>query len=379
MKNDYMMKKYVVEHAKRRRRSQNGHLFCVYCYLMVLMLLLLSTLVHCFTPSSPSLTRCGKVMCNSRTIITTKKKVHQWQRHSKSVDASPDLRNDDSSTVMETTTEEDLELWNALLDRFQGDFDNYDQVLEDRKNGLAPKEGGGHEHIHCTLLPLPSFQGEKETVARIISIFYFNGMPQSIFRLRLYTLFPDKEKNGVHMILATFQPSLESVLKQKPLHQWMSILEKQYQLQNQTWDNLCVTLPKCDVLWKNESDPQQHSYAIQNNPENAFHALMCAGPKGSVVPSQMAPGSYINIRDELSLWQNDFWINDRGLDPHDSTKFIYGNQRGIPYKLKRVTNNNDFHLKKPRGIHDPRLWWTLGPDYRTESFYQQKMDAINLK
>ncbi len=374
MKKDSMMKKFFSEHGNRRRRRHNMHHVDVYCYLMAVILLLLSTLVHSFTPSYVSCDR--KVKCDGRTIIETKKKFHRWQRYSKSVDAKPDLRNDDSSTAMETKTEEDLELWNALLDRFQGDFDNYDQVVEDRKNGLAPKEGGGHEHIHCTLLPLPSFEGEKENVARIVAIFYFNGMPQRIFRLRLYTLFPEKNKNGVHMILATFQSSLESALKQKPLHQWMSILEKQYQIQNRSWDNLCVTLPKCDVLWKNESDPQQHSYAIQNNPENAFHALMCAGPKGTVVPSQMAPGSYINIRDELSLWQNDLWINDRGLDPHDSTKFIYGNQRGIPYKLKRVTNNIDFHLGKPRKIHDPRLWWTLGPDYRTESFYQQKMDVI---
>ena len=41
-----------------------------------------------------------------------------------------------------------------LASRFQGDFDNYAQVVSDRAEGLLPGEGGGHEHIHCTLVPV---------------------------------------------------------------------------------------------------------------------------------------------------------------------------------------------------------------------------------
>ena len=36
-------------------------------------------------------------------------------------------------------------LWNRLMEHFQGDFDNYNQVLEDRAQDLLPREGGGHE------------------------------------------------------------------------------------------------------------------------------------------------------------------------------------------------------------------------------------------
>ena len=36
-------------------------------------------------------------------------------------------------------------LWCRLMENFQGDFDNYNQVLEDRAQDLLPREGGGHE------------------------------------------------------------------------------------------------------------------------------------------------------------------------------------------------------------------------------------------
>ena len=48
-----------------------------------------------------------------------------------------------------------------LLSRFQGDFDNYNQVYKDRSLGLTPREGGGHEHFHCTLISLVDFPGHR--------------------------------------------------------------------------------------------------------------------------------------------------------------------------------------------------------------------------
>eukprot|EP00170_Pyropia_yezoensis_P009369 contig_41261_g9404 len=65
---------------------------------------------------------------------------------------------------------------------FAGDFDNYEQVLEERAAGLFPREGGGHEHIHCTLTPL----GDGWLFAK----YYFNGDPSVVFRSRLYRVTP---------------------------------------------------------------------------------------------------------------------------------------------------------------------------------------------
>ena len=48
-------------------------------------------------------------------------------------------------------------LLEVLLDCFIGDFDNYEQVLQDRAKGMEPREGGGHEHIHCAVRRIDSY------------------------------------------------------------------------------------------------------------------------------------------------------------------------------------------------------------------------------
>ena len=83
-------------------------------------------------------------------------------------------------------------------------------MVSDRAEGLLPGEGGGHEHIHCTLVPvdpglLPSLLlrgaaeeeedgeerkeggGRSREEARLAA-FYFDGIPERIFRFRLYVL-----------------------------------------------------------------------------------------------------------------------------------------------------------------------------------------------
>eukprot|EP00594_Rhizosolenia_setigera_P003164 CAMPEP_0178955862 /NCGR_PEP_ID=MMETSP0789-20121207/9865_1 /TAXON_ID=3005 /ORGANISM="Rhizosolenia setigera, Strain CCMP 1694" /LENGTH=113 /DNA_ID=CAMNT_0020637589 /DNA_START=1140 /DNA_END=1481 /DNA_ORIENTATION=+ len=59
--------------------------------------------------------------------------------------------------------------------------------------------------------------------------------------------------------------------------------------------------------------------------------------EGAILDSMMNPGKKIRIKDELSLWENELWINDRGFSL-DSGDFVYGNQRGIPYKMHRVSH-----------------------------------------
>ena len=51
------------------------------------------------------------------------------------------------------------------------------------------------------------------------------------------------------------------------------------------------------------------------------------------VGSQMVPGQTILIKDQLSLWPDQLWILDRGLDSNTGA-FIYGNQRNVPYMLQ---------------------------------------------
>ena len=110
-----------------------------------------------------------------------------------------------------------------LSEWFQGDFDNYAQVVEDRRNGLLPREGGGHEHFHCTLVPV--------TESTRLAAFFFDGNPNRIFRFRYYELLTptmndvdkdddindnDHQQNNnvtVEMRLNTLNPELEQLLK----------------------------------------------------------------------------------------------------------------------------------------------------------------------
>lgn len=363
-----------------------------------------------------------------------------------------------------------------LLSRFQGDFDNYNQVLADRQHGLNPGKGGGHENIHCTLVPCPRYvdtdemdddanesnnlEGDQvqERQQWVLAAFYFNGNPRQIFRFRMYLLHAPNSNNCdlVRMTLHTLSPELEAQLRQysdSPLVWWKEVWNVwQNNLQNfqqgeegdeskDKWKlfqttgvpTLVSPLEGCDVLWNPEWDPLRHPYVYKseyddsksnefianeskNKPESALHATMEAGPQGAIVDSiSMIPGKRILIKDELSLWEDEFWINDRGYDPDaeedvderngtelredGNMPFIYGNQRDVPYKLKRVTSitpvpvkndlakkssdhgngsleNSESFLALGRVVVDSELEWTLGEEYRTTEVLGKKMKHL---
>jgi hypothetical protein len=106
----------------------------------------------------------------------------------------------------------------------------------------------------------------------------------------------------------------------------------------------------------------------------------------ALVDSQMIPGQKILIKDQLSLWHDQLWIHDRGYNP-DTMEYIYGNQKGIPYRMQRVTDivpnhkndRNDYSIwpsQQQRRITDTELAWTLGNDYRTPVEYETNMQLI---
>ena len=345
--------------------------------------------------------------------------------------------------------------FNHLLSQFQGDFDNYHQVLRDRNHALTPAEGGGHEHIHCTLVPCPhpvvddtEQQSKQNKDQWILAAFYFNGNPRQIFRFRIYKLISphhDNDNNNmdgekVRMKLHTLSSELEQQLRQysdQPCTWWRETYkvwlnstvnegENEWEtFQSEGIQRLVSPLVGCDVLWDPQWDPKKHAYlnvdeyeddntssSIPNsnnnnkNDEDGCHATMEAGSKGAIVDSiSMIPGKRILIKDELSLWENEFWINDRGYDPdavvEDGTEgnvsgddvgnmpFVYGNRRGIPYKLERVScissskNSNEgneemssLQLLLERTITKQELAWTLGEEFREQTEYEEKLRAV---
>ncbi len=284
-----------------------------------------------------------------------------------------------------------------LLSDFQGDFDNYHQVYSDRQRGLLPRQGGGHEHFHATLIPiniqiLPDslFPVETEEISEercgaVIAAYYFDGMPSRIFRLRVYTLYWDEnsdDEDGVKMKLFTCDPSLEGKLRSKSasaLEDWGDIIEKH--VSESKGDMTFQEMERCDILWTSKPDAIRHQYLESFSPatktletSEPVHAIMVNDHEkgGVLLESQMMPGSYIRVQDELSLWENELWINDRGHDA-DSGDMVYGNWDGVPYQMTRVARLNS-DLK--REVVDGSISWTMGEAWRSEAEYESKMASI---
>ncbi len=311
--------------------------------------------------------------------------------------------------MMNTNTPDDQpppSLFSILQSSFQGDFDNYSQVYLDRKNGLLPREGGGHEHFHATLLPISTdsfprdlFPGVEENSVEslcsvVVAAYYFEGMPNRIFRLRMYTLYCDNEVgNGdgddeerVKMKLYTFDPSLEGQLRkesERVIENWEDIISNHVSMHGHA---SFKELERCDILWTKEPNSIRHAYLEtyltsidkERCKDPAIHAVMVNDHEkgGVLLESQMMPGSYIRIQDELSLWKNELWINDRGHDA-ESKAMVYGNWGGVPYQMNRVASlKSSQEGSFEREIVDPQLVWTLGDLWRTPEEYDSKMEAV---
>jgi hypothetical protein len=297
----------------------------------------------------------------------------------------------------ETTAEQGdnyTSLLSTLLSTFQGDFDNYNQVYSDRKNGLLPREGGGHEHFHVTLLPISAdrfpanlfpVKDIESSRGVVVAAYYFDGMPNRIFRLRMYTLYCDDDNlDQVKMKLYTFDPLLEGKLRKESeaaIEKWDDIVgEHVSEHQHDSFKEL----ERCDILWTREPDSVRHAYletyshAIDTeNFIDPVHAIMVNDHEkgGVLLESQMMPGSFIRIQDELSLWKNELWINDRGHDA-ESKAMIYGNWEGVPYQMSRLTSLSSRNGTLEREIVDPDLRWTLGDKWRSLDEYESKMAAV---
>eukprot|EP01082_Thalassiosira_pseudonana_P001748 g532.t1 g532 contig10:238251-239432(+) len=345
--------------------------------------------------------------------------------------------------------------YQRLLQNFQGDFDNYNQVIRDRQHGLTSGEGGGHEHIHCVLVPCPTdptdpikSHDDDQTNSQskwVLAAFYFNGNPRQIFRFRMYRLVPsnlqNKQSTGtVRMILHTLSSEVEQQLRQcsdQPEVWWREVwsvwkqlngnnehLDAESPLHPDEWNQFLLAgiesmvsiLKGCDVLWDPHWSPSKHQYLYNdeydaaisarqslnttNLPstfalDEAYHATMEAGTKGAIVDSiSLIPGKRILIKDELSLWEEEFWINDRGYDPDAIVKeghtanddseglpFVYGNRRLVPYKLARVSRMSTTcggGVNLIRSVVNSELEWTLGDEYRTAELYQEKLSAVDV-
>jgi len=223
-----------------------------------------------------------------------------------------------------------------------------------------------------------------------IAAFYFDGIPSKIFRLRFYLLYTVTEKrNEVEMELYTLDHAIEKAIREKSTSPqvWNDILQtfssqqqQQQQQQQKTEHKMFQKLQGCDVAWSTSHSTTRHSYLYHTSNYNsttpsppssssvkdntAYHAVMKA-VNGTILESQMMPGSYVHIQDEISFWENDFWLNDRGyVVGKYGEEFVYGNREGVPYKMTRVAlfemdEKEEEECWRRRVVRED-LAWTLG-------------------
>lgn len=132
----------------------------------------------------------------------------------------------------------------------------------------------------------------------------------------------------------------------------------------------------CDIYWSRAPSSETDLSLDGGDEENEareglrfegtvlpFVGLMGNDDEGTWISSQLVEGMSILVKDNLKVWPDRLWINDRGFDGEGN--FVYGNQRGVPYKMRRAT---------PGGP----LGWTLGDEYRSSELYAKKMHAIGV-
>lgn len=90
---------------------------------------------------------------------------------------------------------------------FSGEFDNYEQIRLERAQGMYPREGGGHEHIHCSI--------KQIAPDLLFAKYYFNGNSSQVFRSRLYQVNArdDSERGVIEMRIFRFYEETERTLK----------------------------------------------------------------------------------------------------------------------------------------------------------------------
>jgi len=215
-----------------------------------------------------------------------------------------------------------------FLSYFSGHFDNRAQTIEDRAAGLTPRQGGGHEHIHCHVQPvdIPCTAGTGgASVAGTgasgwhyaLASYYFDDDSSKIFRERLYAvrevLDDHQFGNCLQMSMFALRDSTAASLRDNDRSaaavDWCATEDVSPALQ----------LPGCDVFWRRQG--------------SRFDGRMRTE---SVVVQSPTLGMPIVVRDDVTLWHDALWVNDRGWDT--AGNYLYGHYADVPvpYKLRRI-------------------------------------------
>ena len=214
-----------------------------------------------------------------------------------------------------------------FLEQFNGHFDNCAQVAANEAEGLTPRHGGGHEHIHCAVRPIElqstSTSSSGGTTPVVLATYYFNGQPDLVFRERLYKFEPianDAQFGScVRMSIYKLRDEVATRLRSAGGAGGADVDEIAFTTADLA-DELHI--PQADVYWR----------WLGERFEGAMR-------EESLTIVSERSGREIVVRDDVALWTDALWVNDRGHDA-ETGEYVYGNIHNIPYKLARVPDDH---------------------------------------
>lgn len=217
-----------------------------------------------------------------------------------------------------------LALLACFMHRFAGTFDNGAQAAVDVAAGLAPREGGGHEHICCHVQRVQA----PGVGPAMLADYRFPERGDQSFRTRLYTL----ECADPSLDCVTHGAQINMKIYRVPEERMAQLSDVSFDASAVRWsaEDFAHHIPDCDVVWTyNELGECGARY---------FDGELAAGEVDVFSPIMK---QQIRVLDSLQLFEDALWINDRGFDLDGNQ--IYGNWRNVPYKLERHSGsgNND--------------------------------------
>jgi hypothetical protein len=195
-------------------------------------------------------------------------------------------------------TEDPQQVLARFAGLFEGEFDNFQQVWEEREaRSEAP-----HEHIHSIFarVTLPAFGGHVFYVQQ-----YEGGDPTRIYRQRLYSFAADAGAAAIRLTIYSF-PDEQAV---RDAHLDPTRLAGLVPA-------MLRTTPGCEVDWKPEGA--------------AFVGTM--KDKACRVVSRRS-GQTLVISDDLRLDASEIWIRDQASD--EAGRYVFGHKGNVHHKLKR--------------------------------------------
>lgn len=202
----------------------------------------------------------------------------------------------ESSEVVDSSLDTDFALF---LDWFAGEYDNNEQVWQQRENGLA--EDALHERIHHRFVPV-SIPSLGEHVFFVLQT--MNDDLDEVYRQRIYSFELDPDEAAIRLTIYRTENEAD----------YADAWRDPSLLDELTVDELS-TVPGCEVFWRFNGE-----YFDGTMKERACHF------------TSRRSGKEIYITDNLRLTDSEIWIGDKAEDADGN--YVFG--RDEPHVNRKV-------------------------------------------